>query len=83
MINLISLLKTKDFSMKIPENYIKPLLQIKNKELSVGKIVDLTDMLTFEAQVELNKYKIGELKHEPQPDKVNEFLLKIRQEFWN
>lgn len=83
LINLISLLKTKDFTLVVPEEYRSICLEIKNKKWTVGQIIDLTDKFTAEAEYWLRTYESGELKQEPDPKKVNEFLLKVRKEFWS
>lgn len=78
LINLNSLLETGDFSLEVSEHYKHVCFDIKNKLLSSGEIIDLTDKLTASAS---KKLADCEIKQNP-PDIVNDFLLKVRKEYW-
>lgn len=78
LINLCDLLRTSDFSVEIKDEEIKQdLLKIKSGDFKPGEVVDLAEALIEEAQILRNN-----CNHEPDIDKVNQFLLDIRKEFW-
>ena len=77
--NLCDLLETKDFSLEVKDPVLKiRLLDIKAKKLSTGEVIDLANYYENKA-----KELLPLCQNESQPEKVNNFLLKIRQEFWN
>lgn len=78
--NLGDLLATGTFSLEVKDALLKErLLSIRNtpENWTPGKVIDIADILTERAK----KY-LETCNHEPNLDKVNEFLLEIRQEFW-
>ena len=76
--NLNDLLGTGDFSLEVTDKLFKSdLLEIKNGEWTQGAVIDRASQLKKAAE-----QKLIECKQEPDKDKVNEFLLKIRKEFW-
>lgn len=83
LINLINLLKNKDFSLVVSDEWKETLIEIRDKKWSNGKIIDLATQLTEEAEKELQKYIIEEKTQETNIDKINSFLFKIRKEFWD
>ena len=78
LINLCDLLRTGNFSVEIKDEAIKQdLLKIKAGNFKPGEVVDLAEELLKEAETLRDQ-----CTHEPDIDKVNEFLLEIRKEFW-
>lgn len=78
LINLCDLLKTGDFSLEIKDEAIKKdLLRIRSGDFTPGEVIDLAESLIEEAKILRDQ-----CKHEPNIDKVNEFLLKVRKECW-
>lgn len=78
LLNLNDLLGTGDFSLEVKDKLFKSdLLEIKNGEWTQGAVIDRASQLKEAAEQKLEK-----CKHEPDKDKVNEFLLRIRKEFW-
>ncbi len=78
LINLCDLLRTGDFSVEIKDEEIKKdLKRIKDGDFKPGEVVDLAEALIDEAEILRDK-----CTHKPDIDKVNEFLLEIRKEFW-
>ena len=78
LINLCDLLRTGNFSVEIKDEAIRQdLLRIKAGNFKPGEVVDLAEELLKEAEVLRDQ-----CTHEPDIDKVNEFLLQIRKEFW-
>lgn len=76
--NLCDLLETKTFSLEIKDTAFKIILQqIKNQELKPGQIIDYADQLKKRAEKALSF-----CNHTPDLEKVNNFLLKVRKEFW-
>ena len=77
LINLCNLLRTGNFSIEIKDEAVRQdLLKIKSGDFKPGEVVDLAESLLQEAQILRNN-----CNHEPDIDKVNEFLLEIRKEF--
>lgn len=78
LINLCDLLRTGDFSVEIKDEAIKQdLLRIKSGNFKNGEVVDLAEALIEEAE-----HLRDQCTHKSDLDKVNEFLLNIRKEFW-
>lgn len=78
LINLCDLLRTGDFSVEIKDEEIKKdLLRIKSGDFTMGEVIDLAEGLLTEAE-----HLRDQCTHKPDIDKVNEFLLDIRKEFW-
>jgi predicted nucleotidyltransferase len=76
--NLIELLTKKDFSLEIKESKIKEtLMSIKQGLNSYGQIIDASEQLVY-----LAKMALSQCKHEPNLEKVNEFLIDIRRRYW-
>jgi predicted nucleotidyltransferase len=77
--NLCDLLETGTFSLEVKDPIFKIELQaIRNKEYTVGQIIDSAKKLRQKAErlLPLSKQK-------PDLSKVNDFLLEVRKEFWN
>jgi hypothetical protein len=84
--NLIDLLKTGSFDLKIPEcDFKEEVRRIRSGAVDKGSIINLADRLTELAKVQVEKHLDGtaSFKQEANIEKVNEFLLKIRQDFWS
>lgn len=76
--NLINLLTREDFSLEIENLIIKKTLKaIKQGLCSYGEIIDASERLVGLAKICLIK-----CKHEPNIDKINEFLVDIRKRYW-
>jgi predicted nucleotidyltransferase len=76
--NLIELLQKNDFSVKVNALLIKEMLDdIRHGEHSVGEIINFAESMTAEAERYLKT-----CKHKANKDRVNEFLLAIRQRYW-
>lgn len=76
--NLGSLLHHDSFSLLIEDEEFKQcLIEIKAGKWSSGQVVDKADKLTQFASKMLEN-----CTHKPDISKVNEFLLKVRKEFW-
>jgi len=76
--NLESLLRTGDFTLDVTydEDLYKRLRDIRNGEFSVGSIID-----EAKERVERCEKLRDECTHEPNIEKVNDFLLKVRIKF--
>lgn len=79
--NLYWLLRQEDFTLQVNDlDFKQILLDIKDgkvKDTQKGGIIDLANDLTHKA-----KEILPLCKHESDLTKVNEFLLRIRKEFW-
>lgn len=76
--NLCDLLGTKTFSLKVKnDNFKKLLIKIKNGEKTSGEIIDIAEKYISVARLLRDK-----CTHEPDINKVNNFLLKVRKEYW-
>ena len=77
LINLIFLLHSKSFDLKVKTAYKSRLLQIRQGKWSAGKVLDWADKLQKKAFTEYqNCNQVQSI------DKVNEFLLDIRKRYW-
>ena len=77
--NLYDLLSTGDFSLKVDDGAFKDfLLEIKAEKISLGTIIDQSEKWINVCQKAKDK-----CTHKPDITKVNEFLIKIRKEFWD
>lgn len=74
---LIDLLKKKDFDVEV--SFLKEEMQNfkHTKNLNLGKVINTTETL-----VRMAKDRLEECKHEPDLNKVNEFLIDIRKRYW-
>ena len=76
--NLNDLLNTGTFSLKVTNEKFKDiLLNIKAKKWTNGQIIDHANKLT-----ELAKISLSECDHKPDHQKVNDFLIGVRKEFF-
>lgn len=76
--NLNDLLVTKDFSLFVPEgDFRNKLISIREGKWSVGDVINEANNMIAIAKV--NKENC---KNEAQPDKVNDFLIEMRKEFF-
>jgi len=81
--NLIELLDTENFNVKIPYgnnrygNFKDTLIKYKAGQFKFGEVIDLAELFIVTAQ-ELLPF----CTHEPNLDKVNEFLIDIRKRYW-
>lgn len=81
--HLNELLSTGDFSIKIPEGGFKDKLrEIRKGNYTPGDLIDHAEDLIADAKIFLEKYELGLLKQEQDLDKVHEFLMKIRKQYW-
>lgn len=83
--NLIDLLNTGTFSLEIPEGDFKSYIRlVRAGKCTTGEIVDVSNDLTEEAKVALEDHlnNRANFKQFQDIEKVNEFLLKVRREFW-
>lgn len=83
--NLIDLLETGTFSLTIFDCKLKEeIIKIRDRKYTLGEIINLAEVLTITAKAKLEKHLNGtaSFKQEQNLEKVNEFLLKIRGEFW-
>jgi predicted nucleotidyltransferase len=78
--NLICLLDTGSFNLEVPKDSLlfDQITHIKEGRVRPGWVIDEGNMYT-----ELAKAALGRCYHKSDHNKVNEFLLKIRKEFWN
>lgn len=76
--NLCDLLSTETFSLEIKnEKFKEILLKIKAEKLTQGDIINLSDKFKNKA-----KQLLLTCKHVPDLKKVNDFLIRVRKEFW-
>ena len=76
--NLIDLLMRKTFSLEINNPKVKEaLMAIRKGTSTYGMVVDAAEQLTSLARICLAK-----CKHEPNIEKVNEFLIDVRKRYW-
>lgn len=76
--NLCDLLETGTFNLEVKDPVFKiVLVQIRNQELTSGQIIDYAEALKIRATKALQL-----CNHKQDVTKVNEFLLKVRKEFW-
>ena len=85
LINLNHLLREGTFSLEVGDYAFRiKLLQIKKGEISVGRVLDYGRELEADAlaklRTHLDNLPLVNLKRQ---EKVNEFLLKIRREYWD
>lgn len=77
LVNLLSLLVTGDFDIEVSE-VVKPyLIKYRNGDYRIGEVIDKAEEIT-----EICKEKLEGCKHEPNINKVNDFLLQIRKKYW-
>lgn len=84
--NLNSLLRTGSFDMKVPDGAFRDrLLEIRKGNFTNGQIIDHAEDLITDALIWKEKHELGltDFKQEPNLEKVNEFLLDVRELFWN
>ena len=78
LFNLIELLRTEDFSVEIRDSLLKDRLKrYKAKMYTPGEVIDYAEKLTGIAEGLLEH-----CKHEPNLEKVNDFLVDIRKRYW-
>lgn len=76
--NLEDLLREGTFSLEIKDEEFKnQLLQIKEGKWTTGQVIDMAEDLTLYAKASLET-----CKQIPDLTKVNDFLIKIRKEYW-
>ena len=76
--SLVDLLLQEDFSLEIDKPKVKEaLLLIKKGQTTYGSIIDASEELMGLAKICLSK-----CNHEPDIEKVNEFLIDIRKRYW-
>lgn len=78
--NLKSLLKSGDFSLKIPKeiHLYNRLKDIRKGYFSMGDVINEAEEIVEDCKILRDK-----CKHKPDLNKVNNFLLKVRKEFWS
>ena len=78
LFNLIQLLETGTFNVEIKQEDLKSrLLKYKKGIYSPGDVINQAEKMTDFARISLE-----ECKHEPDLEKIQQFLLKIRKENW-
>lgn len=76
--HLNELLDTEDFNVKIPNgDFRDELIKYKAGEFRFGEVIDLAEFFTAGAEGLLYS-----CIHQPNLDKVNEFLIDIRRRYW-
>lgn len=68
-----------------PEGELKSfLLQIRRGQVTIGDIINESNKLQNQAQIELERHKNGTANFVQEQDinRVNKFLLNVRKEFW-
>lgn len=77
--NLIDLLRDGEFDLEVKNSLQKEmLLEIKDDKWSDGKVIDLANKLIQQAEITRDT-----CKHRPDIEKVNEYLMYVRESFWN
>jgi len=81
--NLIILLETGTFTLKVDDNQYGGLLRdqitnIKENRVKPGWVIDEANIYLAVA-----RRRLENCKHEADHTKVNDFLLKVRKQFWN
>ena len=77
LVNLLSLMMTKDFTLEV-DKIVKPyLLKYRKGDYTVGEVIDKAEEITEKCSMAAYK-----CVHEPQIDKVNDFLLEMRRKYW-
>lgn len=81
--NLNELLETGNFNVNMTNHPLfETIKRIKNKNYSVGEVIDLTEYLTDKATHLLATCTIPSKTDEERYKVLNDFLLKVRSEFW-
>lgn len=75
---LNQLLVKGNFNVKVPNNWKSTLMKFKDGDYTFGRIIDEAETLT-----ELALYNLGKCRHETNLDMVNDFLIFIRQKYWD
>ena len=80
LVNLISLLETRTFDLKVNKDSLlfEQITNIKENRVKIGYIIDAADMYTAVA-----RRRLEDCGHKPDHTKVNEFLLRVRKQFWD
>ena len=77
LVNLLSLLTTRDFDMEVSE-VVKPyLIRYRNGEYKIGEVIDKAEEVTEKCRELLDG-----CKQVPDINKVDDFLLQIRRNYW-
>ncbi len=78
--NLCDLLETGKFSLVVTDQKFKEVLvKVKHKEYTVGSIIDMANDYIWRAE----KLLLTATNPNLNLEKVNEYLVKVRREFWN
>ena len=85
--NLNQLLGQGTFNLEIPEGgfeggFRAKLLKIRKGDFTPGDVIDHAEDLLADANIFMEKYQLGLLKQEPDLNKVHEFLMKVRKQYW-
>ena len=80
LFNGIELLNTGSFTVKISDTEIGPaVIAAKKDQMLFEEVLQLGDDLL----IKLNKaYEVSSLQLEPNKDIINDYLLKVRKEYW-
>ena len=77
LVNLLELLMTENFSVKV-DDMVKPcLLKYKEGYYTVGEVIDKAEEIE-----ERCRKALDDCSHEADIDKVNKFLINIRRRYW-
>jgi len=77
LVNLLELLMTDSFNIKVDDT-IKPyLVKYRNGDYTVGEVIDKAEEIEEKCRKALEN-----CTHEPDINKVNEFLIDIRRRYW-
>lgn len=77
--NLNHLLVSYDFALFVPQGSFKELLlRVKSSQISSGEVIDIAQKLENQA-----KTALASCSQKQDLEKVNDFLLKVRKEFWD
>ena len=77
--NLNELLMDGDFSVDLSKNHalLSMLKRYRNGEYTMGDIIDHSEDL-----IEISREVLEKCDHEPNIEKVNEFLIDVRRRYW-
>lgn len=79
LIQAIHLLRTEEMIVKVPAVHVEMLRNMKAGELSVGECINTAGRFTVALYQEFEENP----NHEKNLEPLNEFLLKVRREYWN
>ncbi|KKN86868.1 hypothetical protein LCGC14_0264300 [marine sediment metagenome] len=78
----IELIETGTMSIVVPDEWLEDLQNVRDGKYTRGAVVDLAEALREELDEAYERAEAFERLQEPDVEKVNEFLLKVRKENW-